>query len=113
MGNTIGQANAVSDKVLDLRECVVAGKNLKGLTLSGALLVGADLCASLKFCPVEFQDKRAPEVTAAPDPDGSHRRFCGRDDAVAMGSSCAMLLDCLAPSQHVVVRFCRAAWLPQ
>ena len=43
VGNTIGQANAVSDKVLDLRECVVAGKNLKGLTLSGALLVGADL----------------------------------------------------------------------
>lgn len=43
VGNTIGQANAVSDRVLDLRECVVAGKNLKGLTLSGALLVGADL----------------------------------------------------------------------
>ena len=50
VGNTIGQANAVSDKVLDLRECVVAGKNLKGLTLSGALLVGADLCAPSLSC---------------------------------------------------------------
>lgn len=45
VGNTIGQANAVSDTVLDLRMCKLAGKNLQGLTLSGALLVDADLCA--------------------------------------------------------------------
>lgn len=43
VGNTIGQANAVSDTVLDLRMCNLAGKNLQGLTLSGALLVDADL----------------------------------------------------------------------
>eukprot|EP00775_Hariotina_reticulata_P012746 gene12746-12875_t len=43
VGNTIGQANAVSDKVLDLRKCDYAGKNLSGKTLAGALLADADL----------------------------------------------------------------------
>ena len=48
MGNTIGQANAVSDKLLDLRGCKFDGKSLAGKTLSGALMVdasfkGADL----------------------------------------------------------------------
>jgi uncharacterized protein YjbI with pentapeptide repeats len=43
VGNTIGQANAVSDKILDLRDCVLAGKDLSGKTLSGALISGADL----------------------------------------------------------------------
>lgn len=38
VGNTIGQANAVSDKVLDLRKCDFTGKNLSGKTLAGALL---------------------------------------------------------------------------
>ena len=42
VGNTIGQANAVSDKVLDLRFCNFSGKNLSGKTLSGALLAEAD-----------------------------------------------------------------------
>jgi uncharacterized protein YjbI with pentapeptide repeats len=32
------QANAVSDKVLDLRKCDYTGKNLSGKTLAGALL---------------------------------------------------------------------------
>jgi len=32
------QANAVSDKVLDLRKCDFTGKNLSGKTLAGALL---------------------------------------------------------------------------
>lgn len=41
-GNTIGQANAVSDKVLDLRQCVYKGANLSGKTLSGALMSEAD-----------------------------------------------------------------------
>ncbi len=41
MGNTIGQANAVSDKLLDLRKCVFDGKSLVGRTLSGALMVDA------------------------------------------------------------------------
>lgn len=35
MGNTIGQANAVSNKPLDLRFCKYAGDNLSGKTLSG------------------------------------------------------------------------------
>jgi hypothetical protein len=39
VGNTIGQANAVSDKVLDLRKCAYDGKDLSGKTLSGALMV--------------------------------------------------------------------------
>ena len=41
MGNTIGQANAVSDKLLDLRGCKFDGKSLAGKTLSGALMVDA------------------------------------------------------------------------
>lgn len=35
VGNTIGQANAVSNKPLDLRYCKYAGANLSGKTLSG------------------------------------------------------------------------------
>ncbi|KAL6768229.1 CPLD59 [Auxenochlorella protothecoides x Auxenochlorella symbiontica] len=42
-GNTIGQANAVSDKILDLRFCSFPGAELKGKVLSGALLLNADL----------------------------------------------------------------------
>lgn len=42
-GNTIGQANAVSDKILDLRFCDFSGKNLSTKTLSGALLSDAIL----------------------------------------------------------------------
>ncbi len=40
-GNTIGQANAVSDKLLDLRQCDLTKADLSGKTLSGALLVDA------------------------------------------------------------------------
>jgi hypothetical protein len=43
VGNTIGQANAVSDKVLDLRKCDYTGKNLSGKTLAGALLSETNL----------------------------------------------------------------------
>lgn len=46
VGNTIGQANAVSDKVLDLRLCSYAGKDLRGRVLAGALLEGTDLSGS-------------------------------------------------------------------
>ncbi|KAK9821447.1 hypothetical protein WJX81_008667 [Elliptochloris bilobata] len=42
-GNTIGQANAVADKLLDLRECKLSGSDLSSKTLSGALLLNADL----------------------------------------------------------------------
>lgn len=42
-GNTIGQANAVSDKILDLRFCDFTGKDLSSKTLSGALLSDAIL----------------------------------------------------------------------
>lgn len=43
MGNTIGQANGVADRVLDLRKCDFSGdrSNLKGKTLSSALMSGA------------------------------------------------------------------------
>ncbi len=37
------QANAVSDRVLDLRMCDFTGKDLSGKTLSGALLKDAVL----------------------------------------------------------------------
>ena len=40
-GNTIGQANAVSDKLLDMRGCKYDGKSLMGRVLSGALMVDA------------------------------------------------------------------------
>lgn len=36
------QANAVSDKLLDLRSCVYTGKNLADKVLSGALVADAD-----------------------------------------------------------------------
>ena len=39
MGNTIGQANAVSDRILDLRQCNYVDKDLSTKTLSGALMV--------------------------------------------------------------------------
>lgn len=42
-GNTIGQANAVSDKILDLRLCSFKGGNLSGKTLAGALMSDADM----------------------------------------------------------------------
>jgi hypothetical protein len=35
VGNTIGQANAVSDRALDLRFCKLHGKDLHAKTLSG------------------------------------------------------------------------------
>lgn len=41
-GNTIGQANAVSDKLMDLRKCNYHGKTLSAKVLSGALVSGAD-----------------------------------------------------------------------
>jgi uncharacterized protein YjbI with pentapeptide repeats len=37
------QANAVSDKLLDLRKCDYSGKNLSGKTLAGALLSETNL----------------------------------------------------------------------
>jgi len=43
VGNTIGQANAVSDKVLDLRFCDFSGADLSSKTLSGALMSDAVL----------------------------------------------------------------------
>lgn len=43
VGNTIGQANAVSDKILDLRFCDFKDKNLSGKTLAGALISEANL----------------------------------------------------------------------
>ena len=36
------QANAVSDKLLDLRQCMFKGANLSGKVLSGALMSDAD-----------------------------------------------------------------------
>ncbi|DBA89893.1 TPA: hypothetical protein ACH3X2_004445 [Trebouxia sp. C0005] len=42
VGNTLGMANAVSDKLLDLRSCVYTGKNLADKVLSGALVADAD-----------------------------------------------------------------------
>lgn len=46
VGNTIGQANAVSDKILDLRKCQFQGANLSAKVLAGALLADADLSKS-------------------------------------------------------------------
>lgn len=42
VGNTIGQANAVSDKVLDLRKCSYENADLSTKTLSGALMVNTN-----------------------------------------------------------------------
>lgn len=46
IGNTIGQANAVSDKLLDLRKCSFKGADLTAKVLSGALLEDADMSGS-------------------------------------------------------------------
>lgn len=43
VGNTIGQANAVSDKTLDMRQCDYKGADLRSKVLAGALMEGADL----------------------------------------------------------------------
>ncbi|MEW5304739.1 MAG: hypothetical protein WDW38_009704 [Sanguina aurantia] len=43
VGNTIGQANAVSDKLLDMRKCSYKGANLSAKVLAGALMSEADL----------------------------------------------------------------------
>ncbi|PSC69801.1 Thylakoid lumenal kDa chloroplastic [Micractinium conductrix] len=43
VGNTIGQANAVSNTALDLRFCKYPGANLSGKTLSGALMSETDM----------------------------------------------------------------------
>merc|ERR1712124_163241 len=48
VGNTIGQANAVQDRPLDLRECALPSADLKAKTLSGALMSKSD------FCGVDF-----------------------------------------------------------
>jgi len=40
-GNTIGQSNGVSDKVLDMRFCVYDGKKLEGTTYGGSLMSDA------------------------------------------------------------------------
>eukprot|EP00887_Chlorella_sp_A99_P001033 scaffold14.g1033.t1 len=62
-GNTIGQANGVSDRVLDLRFCKLHGKDLSGKTvrLSGALLVQTDLSGS-NLTDVVFSKAYAAEV---------------------------------------------------
>ncbi len=105
VGNTIGQANAVSDKVLDLRECVVAGKNLKGLTLSGALLVGADLCASLRSCLVILDHPRAPAVSAGGPATGPNCQF--RGCGYGLFSCIDMLQDCCTwPPSHAFSLTC-------
>ncbi|KAK9838046.1 hypothetical protein WJX74_010463 [Apatococcus lobatus] len=41
-GNSLGMANAVSDKVLDLRKCDYKGANLNGKQLPGALMSESD-----------------------------------------------------------------------
>lgn len=46
VGNTIGQANAVSDTAIDLRMCDLKNSDLSGKTLSGALMSDADLSGS-------------------------------------------------------------------
>lgn len=51
VGNTIGQANAVSDKVLDLRNCLYKDADLQKKVLSGALMSGADYTgANMQVC---------------------------------------------------------------
>uniref|UniRef100_A0A0G4GKQ7 Pentapeptide repeat protein n=1 Tax=Chromera velia CCMP2878 TaxID=1169474 RepID=A0A0G4GKQ7_9ALVE len=42
VSSAMGQANAARDKLLDLRECDMSGKNAKGFDLSGALGADAD-----------------------------------------------------------------------
>jgi len=45
-GNTIGQANGVSDKALDLRLCDLNGKDMHQVSFSGALMVDGNFANS-------------------------------------------------------------------
>ncbi|QDZ17896.1 putative chloroplast thylakoid lumenal protein [Chloropicon primus] len=42
VGNTLGMANGLSDKLLDLRFCDLQGADLKGISLPGALISDAN-----------------------------------------------------------------------
>ena len=46
LSHLVVQANAVSDKLLDLRKCKLHGADLHGKTLSGGIFVEADMSGS-------------------------------------------------------------------
>ena len=56
--STIGQANAGRDKLLDLRECNVAGQSAEGKDLSGMIALGAD------FSGMNFRDAQISKAFA-------------------------------------------------
>ena len=104
MGNTIGQANAVSDKLLDLRGCTYDGKDLHGRTLSGALMVDASF---QKADMTEVVMSKAYAVKARFD--GANFRNAVLDRVIFNGSSMkgvsfvnagALSLACAAAWQH-------------
>ena len=79
VGNTIGQANAVSDKLLDLRGCKFDGKSLAGKTLSGALMVdasfkGADLSEAVMS--KAYAGARAACARPRPLAGGAAQKLC-------------------------------------
>ena len=64
------QANAVSDKILDLRQCDFTGKNLSGKVLSGALLKEATLPNSILRETVLTKVRSSPSAHAFMKPSG-------------------------------------------
>merc|ERR1719453_1461690 len=56
--SAIGQANAARDKLYDLRECPMEGKNATGFDVAGAIMVGGD------FSKVNFKEATMSKVYA-------------------------------------------------
>merc|ERR1711924_62936 len=82
MGQHGGQANAVQDRPLDLRECALPSADLKAKTLSGALMSKSDFSGS------NMQEAVLPKVYAV-DSDFSGVDFTSAviDRAALMGPS--------------------------
>lgn len=52
-GSNMGQSNAARDKLYDLRECKLSGKDASGLDLSGVIMTNTDV-SNTKFAESYF-----------------------------------------------------------
>jgi len=81
VGNTIGQANAVSDKLLDLRSCTFDGTSLAGKTLSGALMGSASFKGS---------DLSETVMSKARRRESAQQATCRADGAAGLRCGCQL-----------------------
>ena len=78
------QANAVSDKILDLRQCNFTGKNLSGKVLSGALLKEATLPNSILRETVLTKVCASPSVPTVMEPPCRYYKDCLTECAASL-----------------------------